>query len=362
MIGITVIIGRVYMKKIIFITGSMGRGGAERVISILSDKYARNGWDVQIGMLLHSYVEYDLNKSVTVRDLSDERGIRKGLFSTLFRIRKYIKDEKPEIVVTFMAQNCLLLGLATIGLKFRSIMSERIDPSMVKRNGIYSFLLNIIFSNADKVVFQTKRAKNYYSSAIQNKSIIIGNPIKVECNASPIKTKSIVSVGRLTAQKNQKMLIDAFSVFRKGHPDYKLIIYGEGELRQELEHRINELNLQDAVFLPGNSRHIHNDISDAEMFVLSSDFEGLSNALLEAMMMGIPTISTNCAGSDEVIESYKNGLLIPIGDVKALTNAIEYYFENKDIAKKMASLASKEIEEKYSVEEIISKWQRVIEG
>ena len=129
-------------------------------------------------------------------------------------------------------------------------------------------------------------------------------------------------MGRLAEQKNHRMLIRSFAAFHKQFPAYTLSIYGEGELQETLEKQIRDAGLEDCVFLEGNHTDIHHQIRDAEIFVLSSNFEGLSNALLECMTMGIACISTRCEGSTDVIRDGENGLLTGIGDEEGLTEAL----------------------------------------
>ena len=276
-------------------------------------------------------------------------------------VRAYIKKEKPDVVVSFMAQNTVISAIACKGTRVRYIASERIDPACVKRNFLYRKLIDIIYQKSDAVIFQTERAKNYFNKKIQNNSVIIGNPISVACEASENPAKKIVAVGRLTYQKNHKMLINAFKNALKLHPEYVLEIYGEGVERENLSTQIKNLRLDNKVFLCGNQSNIHEKIKDAQMFVLSSDFEGLSNALLEAMMMGLACVSTDCAGSDEVIESRENGILIPVGDEEKLTDAIIELMENDELRQKIADNA-KTSTEKFKAENIISQWTKVIEG
>ena len=349
-------------KKIVFFTGSMGRGGAERVISILSDHFVCQNWDVTIVMLLHDRAGgYTLNDKVKVKTFFPENsGMVKKIICNIRNIRSYIKKTKPDVLVSFMAQNTLVSGIACAGLGIRYIASERIDPSMVKRNFIYKKILNSLYRRADKVIFQTERAKNYFGEKIKNNSVIIGNPISVEFEATQTN-KKIVSAGRFTQQKNQKMLIDAFSMIVKKHPEYVLEIYGEGKERQNLEKQISELGLEDCVFLPGNKKNLHECIKDAQIFVLPSNFEGLSNALLEAMMMGLACVSTDCAGSDEVIISGENGLLVPVGNKEELETAIVNLIEDKKLREQIARNGKKSVE-KFRAENIVSKWIEVIEG
>lgn len=350
------------MKKITFVTGSMGRGGAERVISLLTKRYADLGYDVSILMLLHSNVGYELDARIRVIDLSNDK-IRAILDMPrlILAVRKFVKKEKPDAIVTFMAQNCLITGLACRGRKTRIIMSERIDPSAVKRGKFYEKVLFGIYANADVTVLQTERARNYFPEEVQQNSVIIPNPIDVKCIAAEEKRKRIVTAGRLTPQKNQKMLIEAFAAIHKSHPEYILDIYGDGPLQKELQAQIDALRISKYATLKGNASNIHEEISDAEIFVLSSDFEGLSNALLEAMMMGLPCVATNCSGSDEVIRSEENGLLIPVGDEKALEGALEKLIAEPAFALKLGK-AAREDSERFAVDCVIEQWREAIEG
>ena len=345
--------------KILFFTGAMGRGGAERVVSILSDHYAKKGWDVKIATVLHSQIEYSLNPDVEVVDLSHPKGIKIGLFQTLSKIRNFVDAEKPDVIVSFMAQICLVVGLALKKTSAKLIMSERIDPSQVNRNLVYRKLLDKMYGKADVIVFQTKRAKNYFNDKIKKKGVIIANPIKVYAETDMSKHR-LVTAGRMTGQKNHKMLISAFAKVHKNHPEYSLTIYGDGPLRCELEGQIRDLGLEEAVKLPGVATDLHQQIADAEIFALSSDFEGLSNALLEAMMMGFPVVSTDCAGSDEIIENMKNGILIPVGDEDALVRAIETLLDDPALRKALSENAKSSVEY-CKVENIICDWSRVIE-
>ena len=348
--------------KITFVSGAMGRGGAERVISILSGHYARQGHDVEICTILHSNVEYKLDERIKITDLSrDSVGLKKDLVPLLRRIRKHIKSTSPDVVVSFMAQIALLVGISIKGLKVRHIVSERIDPSMVKRGKLYEAILHHVYATAERVVLQTKRAYNYFPRKVQKKSTIILNPISVKACASDDKTKRIVTAGRLERQKNHKMLINAFDILKEKYPEHVLEIYGEGNLHAELEQYIKDKNLENRAFLKGNSPVIHEDIASADLFVLPSDFEGLSNALLEAMMMGLPVISTACSGSDETIIDGENGMLIPVGDETALICAMDRVLSDPALRQKISD-GAKASAEQFKTENVIKQWDEVILG
>ena len=216
---------------------------------------------------------------------------------------------------------------------------------------------------ADCIIFQTKRAQNSFLNSIIKKSTVILNPIIVQTKAvSPEKrNKKIVNIGRLEKQKNQRLLIEAFRIVYEKFPEYKLYIYGKGSLEPELKVLTKKIGLENAVLFPGSYMDIHYKISDAQLFVLSSDYEGLSNALMEAMMMGLPCISTECAGSDEIIKNGENGVLVPVGNKNKLARAMIELIENEEKRNKIGleAIASSE---SFLEQNIICEWRSAIEN
>lgn len=353
-------------KRIVFFMGSMERGGAERVVSILSRYYCELGWSVDICMLLHNINKYPLDQRVSVIDMSNEtcKNVSLRNAKMLIDIRRYIKEHTPDVVVPFLAKTSALVWLAMLGKsreKFRIVASERIDPYVANYSKFLRIAVNRSFKKADAVVFQTKRAKGYYSSSIQSKSRIIGNPVTMKYERSEKPDSVIITGGRLEYQKNQKMLINAFARIANKYPNYSLHIYGEGSLQVELEKQIIELCLEKRVFLKGNSLKYQENLAKAEVFVLSSNYEGLSNALLEAMMLGMPCISTNCAGSDEIIRDGENGLLIPVGNAEKLSDALDRLLGDKELQDKLGENA-RETASTYETYNVIGNWREVLEG
>lgn len=346
--------------KIVFVLGSMGRGGAEKVISLLSRHYAEKGWETQIILLLKNTVQYDLHESTKIVDLSGSTNSRiKRLPYWLKSVRSYIKKESPDVILSFAARINIIVQTACFGLKKKIVVSERNDPKSDGRGIVTRILTNLLYPKAKGVVFQTKRAASYFGK-LKNAEII-PNPICVLEYAENIGEKRIVTAGRLTPQKNQKLLISAFAEVGKKHPEYILEIYGEGELKESLENQISELGIENKVFLMGNVKNIHERIKNAQIFVLSSDYEGLSNALLEAMMMGHACVSTNCAGSDEYIQSGENGILVPVGDKEQLTRAMLELIENDDLRMKVSANARKSVSV-LQADNIIENWENILEG
>ncbi len=345
-------------KEIVIVTGSLRRGGAERVISILSNELVKRGWKIHICTMLFSAIGYDLDSQIDIIDLSQEN--RNQIIDTprmTKALRTTIRNIRPDAVVSFMLTINIVTWMATRGLGVRFIPSERNDPS-TGRGKIKHWLSCRAYASSYKTVFQTERAKNYYSKKIQQNGVIIPNPVSIDQKRDSNPNHKIVSVGRLEPQKNRRLLIEAFSDIQKNHPEYTLHIYGEGSQENELKILIKELGINNAVTLHGNVSDVHRQIADAEMFVLSSDYEGLSNALLEAMMMGLPCITTDCAGAKEAVEDGVDGIIIPIRDRKKMAEAMERLISDADLRNRFSELAVKHSKQ-FEMRNVVTQWEQL---
>lgn len=347
-------------REILFTTGSMGRGGAERVLSILASELSRRGWKVHIAMLLNGEIGYDLPDDVDVVDISrKERNQWLDTPRMILQTRRIIRKLKPCAVVSFMLTINIVTWLATRGLQVRFIPSERNDPSK-GRGGVKRFLSCKAYAASYRTVLQTERARSCFSRKIQDRSVIIPNPIQVDQLRSEHPGHKIISVGRLEPQKNRKLLIEAFSDIADSFPEYSLHIYGEGSQERELKTLIESLGLTDRIEMHGNVLDVHRQMADGEIFVLSSDYEGLSNALLEAVMMGFPCITTDCAGAREAVEDGVNGLIVPVGDRAAMAKAMAALIQ--DTGKREAfSRRSVEHAGKFRIGSIVNQWEHLLE-
>ena len=330
--------------KVAFCIPSLGSGGAERVTSILANQFARRGYDVSVIMLTHLLCSYPLEDSVHIECLNcdDDAGMPfvKRFSARLKKIRKAVKKLSPDVVISFMSETNIDVCLALTGIRIPVIVSERNDPAIDPPSRAKRLMRRIAYLKPKGFVFQTPDAQAYFSRRIQKRSTIILNPLG-NTMLSPFKgerDKRIVAVGRLNKQKNFPLLIDAFAEFSKVHPDRVLEIYGEGALEDKIREYVCEKGMQEKVVLKGFCRDVHERILSAEMFVMSSDFEGMPNALLEAMALGLPCISTDCpcGGPRMLIESYQNGILIPVNDLKKMTEAMIFMAENPEKACEMS--------------------------
>lgn len=352
--------------KICFFIGSMVSGGAERVISLLANEYAGAGWNVEIALLLKNEVNYEqfvLNPSIRIVDLSMKgNSYKSNAFKWILAIRGYIKKSEPDCVVSFIGRINALVLSATIGIDVPLLVSERNDPRHDGRSKLMQRYCNKIYRRASAIAFQTEYEKKCFDSVLYEKSYIIPNPVEI---TKPLKSDEnefeLSTAGRLVEQKNHFLLIDAVAKVKKKYPQVKCYIYGEGELREKLEKQVARLGLKNNVFLPGNKTDINKWVAKSSIFVMTSNYEGLSNALIEAMMLGKACISTSYPGIEELITNNENGMLVQCGDSEGLANAIIALMEKENLRRKLASNAlhsSKKFEKDY----VVTQWKKVIKS
>ena len=353
--------------KVAFCIPSLGCGGAERVTSILANQFALRGYDVSVVMLSHLLCSYPLSNDVHVVCLNcdDDAGMpsSKRFLTRLKKIRKAIKDIAPDVVVSFMSETNIDVCFALVGINVPIIVSERNDPATDPASRAKQIMRKLAYTKPKGFVFQTPDAQAYFSKRIQKKSDIILNPLgkAMPSRFEGERDRRIVAVGRLNKQKNFTMLIDAFAEFLKTHPDRVLEIYGEGVLEEKIKEYISGKGMNDKVILKGFCRDVHERILSAEMFVMSSDFEGMPNALLEAMAIGMPCISTDCpcGGPRMLIEPYENGILVPVKDTKSMTEAMCYMADNSDEARKM-SINAVSVKNRADVDSVAMQWLNMV--
>lgn len=345
------------MKRHIFFIGTLCNGGAERVVSILAGHIAEQGLDVEILTYYDRPVSYALDPRVKHTIVENVTGTGNKL-KNLVAIRKYFK-ENAKVVISFLAPFNIMAIAANLGNGVPMIVADRNDPTKVPSNTVIRKLRDFLYRFATGVVVQTQKNKAYFSKAVQKKSKVIYNPIDLKNNAGIAlkseKEKKLVTAGRLMPQKNQKMMIRAFANVLKKHSDYQLVIYGEGPSREELETLCKELDVTGNVLLPGNVSDIHEKIKNAEVFVLSSDYEGMPNALIEAMCLGLPCISTKVSGATDLIQDHENGLLTDLGNQEQMERAMLELIEERQLAAKLGENASK-LNETLEVSKIMQEW------
>lgn len=353
------------MKITIFL-GSLGGGGAERVACNLANHLICSGHDVEMLTMADADAGYQLSASVKKTCLLHSSERRNAILDNYIRIKRlkeHMKSNNTDCYVVMLAVTTILMLFLRKYTKATVVAAERVDPARYPK--IKQILLKSFANRADKWVFQTEEIRRWYSSAIaEKKCVIIPNAINevfIRPEYKGEREKRIVGVGRLTNQKNFKLLIDAFSRIAPDFPKYCLNIYGEGPNRKALEDQITELGLQDRVKLPGYVDDIVEQLERSSLFVLSSDYEGMPNALIEAMALGLPCISTDCGGGGAkfLIEDGINGMLIPVCDSKTMSEKMQYLLSYNSVASEIGKNARK-IVDSLDPDHIYGEWERVI--
>jgi glycosyltransferase involved in cell wall biosynthesis len=360
--------------KILFHLNDMGRGGAQRVVGILSNAFAGKGHQVIIATQWYAENEYKIDAkvqrvSVGLNEADKNKGRLSKAFIRYLRLRKCIIQNKPDIVISFCSKANFRSSFAMIGLRIPLLVSVRNDPMV--DYAPYKLPTWYMERKAAGCVFQTPDAMKYFNRNLQNKGRVILNPISEQyiklnwdINTNIERKKEIVTVGRITSQKNHLLLFEAFNEISLKYPEYTLKLYGEiqdKDVYEKLKQYISDNKLEDRIMFMGLKSNPGDYIKDVSMFVLSSDYEGMPNALMEAMVLGVPSISTDCpcGGPRMVIENWKNGILVPVGDKNALAEAMEYIITHEREADIMGEEAKKLIEQ-VEPDKICGQWMEYI--
>lgn len=344
--------------KIIFVLPDMPGGGTERVVALLANKYVKSGYEVAILLFAGNQVAYSLDEGVELCYAGEASG---GSLSVrlrrLLKMRRFYKKNIGCTIFAFSVMGTVFSVITAAGIPHKILVSERNDPSRYEHQKIR----NWAYGKADKLVLQTEDMKKYFPLKWQNKMVVIPNPISDDMPL-PYKgerKKRIVSVARLQPQKNHRLLIMAFADFLEEYPDYELHLFGVGELEKELKELAVELHIKEKVYFRGFLAKVRDEIIDSAMFVLSSDYEGISNSMIEALAMGIPVISTDCpvGGSRTYIEDGVNGMLVPVRDKESLVRAMKKIAEDPEFAEKLSENAIK-LKGIYGLDKISEKFLR----
>ncbi|ODG98806.1 group 1 glycosyl transferase [Nostoc sp. KVJ20] len=358
--------------RLTLIIYSLTYGGAERVMSIMANYWAAKGWQITILTFDDNKIpQFDLDSRVLYTPLgiaSKSPNAIIGIYNNLNRIgtlRNAIINSNPDVVISFMSKINAITLLTTRWLNIPVVISERSNPIKSYLGGAWKQLRQQTYPFADRIVFQTKRARDCFPLKLQNNSCIIPNmvvlpPIEKQSSDKVLRERSLVAMGRFVPEKGFDLLLQAFAQLKDRYPEWTLTILGDGKLRPDLESLRNQLGLSDRVYFPGMVKNNYDFLQQAEIFIMSSRFEGFPNALCEAMASGLPVISTDCpSGPREIIRDGIDGILVPNEDVSALAAAMERLMSSEEERKSLAARAP-EIIERFSVEKIMGMWEEVL--
>lgn len=351
------------MKKIAFAINAISIGGAERVMTILCSRFSEKDYEVHLICNYEREWEYPVSNKVKRHVIGNAVSSFRPLaiYQRISRMRRICKKEKFDVLVAFMGMNEYSV-FATCGLKTKNIISTRIAPEHQFRTTFKRIIGKLLLPTASGAVFQTEQAKEWFPKRLQKRSTVIFNPIASSFYSIERKPEPglLVATGRLTVQKNYPMLFRAFTMVAKSK-DITLEVYGMGEDKEQLANLVRELKMSDRIKLCGQSDNIPLVLSRAELFLLSSDYEGLPNALMEALAVGVPCVATDClgGGSRLLIGNNERGILVPCRDTNAFADAIKLLLEDND-KKESFSKASKQYAQQFSVDNCFNKWEEYI--
>lgn len=328
--------------KIVTVGYLHGSGGAEKQIILLSNEMAERGHEVHLIVLNANNAPFPISSKVEVHDLTSKEGVgRFRLLKRFFAMKSALSKICPEVTINYNIQSAyfsLLIGRKTCG---KIIYSERGDPYDDEYSGLLGKVRDMTCKHIDAFVFQSEGSRNFFHLTSKQKSVIIHNSVTISQEKYPMpesRDNRIVSVGRLHPQKNPWLLIDAFSLIANKHTEVSLELYGDGQLKNELQAKIDGLGLTDRIHLNASRKDIFDCIRTARLFVLSSDFEGMPNALMEAMALGLPCIAADCrpGGARTLIEDGVNGFIVPVRNPNAMAEKIEFVLDNQEKAEELA--------------------------
>jgi glycosyltransferase involved in cell wall biosynthesis len=356
--------------KILFIVPFLSNGGAERVVSIWSSELAKVNANTQILVFYRVENEYTINKSVKIHAIrADKKQYDElSIFKKVRILREKIKKTKPDIILPFVSHVGIMTNIARFALNVKLVETIRIDPRYSPGSKILRKLRNISVLLATRCIVQNQQQKEYFPKWMHKKIEVFPNPIanefiKIKKTYKSSSIKRIISVGRLEKQKNYPMLINAFSKINTIDKDIVLDIYGEGSLRDELQGLIDELGLSDKIKLCGRTDNIGKMLVESDLFILTSNAEGMPNSLMEAMAVGLACISTDCpTGPSDLIEDGTNGILIPVGDERALVDSISSLIRNPFKAFSMGRMARETILKFYAPDMSAKKLYKFLES
>lgn len=397
-------------KQVLMVMPVMKGGGAERVAALLVNEFHKNGYDAEFILtsskeneIINRDLEPDipvivLNKSTKkIKPLINIFYTLLGFFSSLLckpfeffgktvpvpfaylsfvsqyhseikLLRKKLEDNPDAAVISFLQPSIPITVLAAKGLPNKVIISERGNPErqMKKRYG-YDFMKKY-YQRADAVVFQTNESKAVYPAVISSKGVVIPNPVKngLPQPYSGERNNNITTFCRISRPKNLVMLIRAFSLLVKDEQNYRLRIIGDTynsddeAVLMQAKNEIERLEISSLVDFEPFSNDVHNLIIKDAMYINSSDHEGMSNAMLEAMAIGMPVVCTDCpiGGAKAVINNGENGLLTEVGNAEEMYEAMKKIATDKSFSDKLSRNAS-DIRNELSLEATALKWMEL---
>lgn len=361
-------------SRVLFVISDLEGGGAQRVAVTLMERWIANGWEVVLVTIASDATDFFAVpggvERVIIDRPNDRRRLRAALLNNRDRLadlRRVARRVRPDIVISFLDRTNVLTLCALIGTDIPVVVSERIDPRQHSIAPVWRLLRRATYPRAAAIVVQTRAVQRWANRRFGGARVdVIPNPVALAPHeaepASGLPTPYVVGVGRLIPQKGFDVLLSAFGRIAIRHDGWHLVIAGEGTERASLMQQAARLGIADRVHLVGRVRNVETVVGGASMFVLSSRFEGFPNALLEAMALGVPAVSTACpSGPEEIITHERDGLLVPPDSIEDLATAIERLVQHSALRSTLGAAGRDTVADRYSVDRIGRTWDDLIE-
>jgi GalNAc-alpha-(1->4)-GalNAc-alpha-(1->3)-diNAcBac-PP-undecaprenol alpha-1,4-N-acetyl-D-galactosaminyltransferase len=359
--------------KITLVIYAMGLGGAQRVMSILANYWATHGWEVTLITLADRSRPsfYQLGSQIKLVQLGiigDSPNFLQILRTGGQRIsllRAAITVSQPDVVISFLNTGNVMTLIATWDLNIPVIVSEHSYPAFPDVNRWWQTLMNLTYRRADLVTVLTKSALAFYPHDRGYRSIVMPNPVITPApeitTTQLVPSPTLMAIGRLHAVKGFDLAIAAFAKLRDKYPDWHLTLLGEGPNRAELEELRSKLDLKNRVHFLGQVQNVNAHLRQADIFLLSSRFEGFPMALCEAMACGVPVVATDClSGPREIITDGVDGILVAMEDVDALANGMDILMADP-VKRQQLAQAAPQILERFGLEQVMNRWKEAID-
>ena len=368
--------------KITCVISSLAGGGAERAMVNLATSLCDRGYKITLFTLYPQIPDvYTLPPQIKRVypsptpegwqrwfDLKGQVKRVKRIWKRTFLLRTDLVNTQPDLAISFIDMTNVLVLRTLVGTGIPIIATERSDPRHHKIPFHWVIMRILFYPLATKIVVQTEELKKWAKKKFYPWNIsVIPNPVfPVNSSAASGKPeffrrgKNIVAVGRLAPVKGFNFLIEAFAKVAGNFPNWHLTILGEGECRRELEAQIKALEIEDRVHLPGRVPEPTQILPHADLFVLTSQYEGFPNALLEAMSCGLAPISFDCpSGPRAIIRHGIDGILVPPNDVDRLSQTMAELMSNDEKRQKLA-MRAKDVLDSFSQEKVMDMWEQAI--
>ena len=348
--------------RYLFISRYLKGGGAERFVSVFTSYMADKGYDTHLVLYEKTENDYAISNNVKIHMMPEREN---NVFGKLARVRdmnEIIRKVRPDVVIPFLDMVIITSFICTRFKDIKYVYTVRVSPWHEAGSTLKRRIRRFIARQADFLMLQNEEQGEYFEAVSNGKKFVIPNPVdkqfvQQEKDLYREEISVISCFGRLCSQKNYDLLIDACSELEKELSGVCVNIYGEGDYYERLKAKIEKLKMESTIKVCGRNNEVVDTLSNTDLFVMTSNYEGMPNALLEAMAVGVPCISSDCStGPRDMIEDGKTGLLYRTGDKEEFKRKLLWAIDNPEKMNEMGRQARRTVLEKYTLENSLERF------